>query len=273
MPLVATSRVALWAEQGGLAPGDLGCNVLMIGGTGADLRKPPSIFTTPLAARCSVLAFDARGCGRSEKPETAATMADFADDAAALMDAVGWRRAHVVGYSFGGMVAQHVALRHPARVDRLVLAATSPGGAGGSSFPLHELEHLASRERAKRALPIMDTRIDAATLENPTPALMARLELMASYTALYMDEPGALDGRRRQLAARADHDCWDALPRIASQTLVCGGLYDDQAPRAAVTNLAARIPNATLRWYPGGHAFSIECPAFWDDVAAFCTGA
>jgi len=267
MPLVQTARVALWAEEAGDGP-----RVLSLAGAGGDLRKAPSIFETPLGARCRVLAFDARGCGRSEKPDTPTTMADFADDAAALLDAVGWERAHVVGYSFGGMVAQHLALRHPDRIERLVLAATSPGGAGGSSYPLHELAHLASRERAMKSAAIMDTRIAEAALAHPTPALEARIRIIETYGDAFMDEPGARAGRARQLAARAQHDCWEALPRIPHTTLVCGGLHDGQAPRAAVANLASRLPNATLRWYTGGHAFAIERPEFWRDVADFFAG-
>lgn len=264
MPRVATSRVALEAQLHGAGP-----RVLTLAGTGGDLRKKPSIFDTPLGARCMVLAFDARGCGQSEKPDVQPTMADFADDAVALMDAFGWERAHVVGYSFGGMVAQHVAIRHPARVEKLVLAATSPGGAGGSSFPLHTLEHLPPRERALRMLPIMDTRITSEDLTAPSPGIEERLRIMIAYSTLFMDEPGAQDGKTKQLAARAPHDCWDDLPKLKHETLVCGGLHDGQAPRTAVTALAERIPGATLRWYPGGHAFSIECPAFWSDVADF----
>jgi 3-oxoadipate enol-lactonase len=246
-----------------------GPRVLYLGGTGADLRKKPSPFDTALAAATTLLAFDARGCGRSEKPDMPVTMADFADDAAALMDAVGWDRAHVVGYSFGGMVGQHLALRHPGRVERLVLAATSPGGAGGSSFPLHTLEGLDPRAQALRLLPVMDTRIAENMLVHPEAAIEERIRLMVAYSTLFMDEPGAREGKVRQLAARAGHDCWDALPRVTHETLVCGGLHDGQAPRDAVKALALRLPNATLRWYAGGHAFSIECPEFWDDVAAF----
>lgn len=268
MPLVATARVALYAEMSGEGP-----RVVSLAGTGGDLRKPPSIFRTPLAKAATLLAFDARGCGRSEKPEITPTMADFADDAAALMDAFGWDCAHVMGYSFGGMVAQHLALRHPHRINKLVLAATSPGGAGGSSFPLQTLAGLGGRERAKKALTIFDTRITAEMLDDPDPALAARLEIMETYQDAFMDEPGAAEGRVRQLAARADHDCWDALPDIQHETLVCGGLYDGQAPRVAVENLARRLPHATLNWYPGSHAFQIECREFWSDVATYFADA
>ena len=55
------------------------------------------------------------------------------DDAARLMEHVGWKSAKVIGVSFGGMVAQEFVLRHPRRVERLVLACTSPGGAGGAA--------------------------------------------------------------------------------------------------------------------------------------------
>jgi 3-oxoadipate enol-lactonase len=268
MPQVSTARVTLEAQAHGSGP-----RVLFIGGTGADLRKAPSIFNTPLGERCEVLAFDARGCGRSEKPETQPTMADFANDAVALMDAFGWGRAHVVGYSFGGMVAQHVAIRHPARVERLALAATTSGGAGGSSFPLHTLAGLEPRDMALRMLPIMDTRVTGEMLVDPDLAMEERIRLMIAYNSLFMDEPGARAGKARQIEARAHHDCWNALPGVTHETLVCGGLHDGQAPREAVKALAQRLPNATLRWYAGGHAFSMECPEFWEDVADFVAGA
>ena len=75
-------------------------------------------------------------------------MADYAADALALLDHVGWDRARVVGVSFGGMVAQELAVTAPERVERLALLCTSPGGAGGASYPLHELAALPEAERA-----------------------------------------------------------------------------------------------------------------------------
>ncbi len=109
-----------------------------------------------------VLAYDQRGLGRSGKPDVAYSMADYADDAAALLDHVGWRAAKVIGVSFGGMVAQELVLRHPAKVERLVLACTSPGGAGGASYPFHEIQHLKGEERARHLISISDTRLDAS---------------------------------------------------------------------------------------------------------------
>jgi len=155
---VATVRVRnveLFYEIAGAGP-----PVLFISGTGGDLRQRPSVFDGPLVEHCTVLAYDQRGLGRSSKPDRPSTMADYADDAARLLEAVGWTRAAVIGVSFGGMVAQELAIRHPASAGALVLCCTSSGGAGGSSYPLHELEELDEDERRRTTLALSDRRYD-----------------------------------------------------------------------------------------------------------------
>lgn len=268
MALIPTARGDLYTACAGAGP-----RLLWITGTGGDLRKAPSLFDTLLPDRFTVLAYDHRGCGRSHKPDVAPSMADFADDAAALLDAMNWPRAHVIGYSFGAMVAQHLAVRHPSRIERLVLAAGAPGGAGGSSYPFHTLGHLDPRTRAIAVLKASDTRLSALTFDDPDLALEARIEAIIQNETAFMDEPGAREGRTHQLAARAVHSCWNELPLIHHDVLVCGGLYDGIATRESVKNLAHRLPNATLRWYAGGHQFLAECPEFFADCAAFLDGA
>ena len=132
--------------------------LLFINGTGGDLRQKPRLIDGPLTKDCQILAHDQRGLGQSGKPDTTYTMADYADDAAALLDHVDWDSAHVLGVSFGGMVAQELALRHPGRIDRLVLACTSSGGEGNASYPLHELAELGPDEYMTRVIQIGDTR-------------------------------------------------------------------------------------------------------------------
>src|ERR1039457_6007449 len=136
MPTFAAPTARIYYEQAGA-----GVPPLSTGGTGGARRPPPSPFEWPGARRFEQVAYDHRGLGRSRAADPAAqpTMADFADDALALVDHLGWQRFSLIGISFGGMVAQEVAIRAGDRVRRLVLACTSSGGAGGASAPLHEI--------------------------------------------------------------------------------------------------------------------------------------
>ena len=147
MPFIQTRTLNTYFEMAGS-----GVPLLVINGTGGDLRKKPTIMDSPLTAGFNVISYDQRGLGQSEKPANGYTMAAYAEDAAALMDSLELESAHVLGLSFGGMVAQEFALAYPNRLKRLALFCTSPGGAGGISYPLDELEHLDLETRAKTML-------------------------------------------------------------------------------------------------------------------------
>src|SRR5271163_3464446 len=143
MPRADVNGVSLYYELAGT-----GDRLLCISGTGSDLRRPPRPTDGPLAENFEVLAYDQRGLGQSSVPPWPYAVRDFADDAASLLDAVEWDDCLVLGISFGGMVAQELAIGHPERVRRLVLACTSAGGEGGASYPLHELADLSPVERS-----------------------------------------------------------------------------------------------------------------------------
>ena len=246
-----------------------GPRVLLISGTGGDLRRDPNRHRHPLTKHFTVLMYDQRGLGRTSKPDGPYSMAGYADDAAALLDAVGWDDADVVGISFGGMVAQELVLRHPPRVRRLVLACTSSGGAGGASFDLLSNQGLTPEERAHRMLPIMDTRNDPDT-DPPTYApLYEILGPGMTQPPLNADDPRATLGARLQLEARAEHDTWDRLPAVTHETLVIGGRYDGQAPTENVERLAGRLPNAHLQFFDGGHLFFLQDRSAWPAVTDF----
>jgi 3-oxoadipate enol-lactonase len=246
-----------------------GERLLLISGTGGDLRRPETRFEGPLTRHFEVLAYDQRGLGQSYKGDEGAvfTIADYADDAALLMDALGWDRAHVVGISFGGMVAQEFVLRHPGKVQRLILCCTAAGGAGGSSFPFHTLPEMSAAELAGLKIKISDARHDEVWAK-ANPALYRQLLALASADP-FAGEPGHREGALRQLAARAGHDSWDRLPAISCPVLVAGGCHDGTAKPEVVTALAARIPGARLSLFNGGHLFMLEDKSAYPAMMGF----
>jgi 3-oxoadipate enol-lactonase len=265
---VELGDISLYYEQHGE-----GEPLLFISGTGSDLRNKPNAFDGPLAKSFSVLAYDQRGLGQSSIPDGPYSMAHYGADVAGLLDALGWDTCLIVGVSFGGMVAQEFAVTHPERVRRLVLACTSPGGAGGSSYPLQELAGLAGRQRAERGLEIADVRWGPegrVGREDEWSNLVDLMENMASANA-----PTGEDQERRelgmtlQLEARSHHDTWDRLANITCPTLVCGGRFDGIAPPENSEHLAERIPDAELALFDGGHMFLIQDPAAFGRIMEF----
>ena len=253
MPFARVRDLHTYYELAGAGP-----RVLFINGSGGDLRRQPSVFASPLAAAFTLLAHDQRGLGQTTVPDPPYTMSDYADDAAALLDAIGWDRCHVVGTSFGGMVAQEFALRHPGRVDRLVLNCTSSGGDGGSSYPLHEFIGLSLEARFDATMPISDVRRDddwQATHPEEVDTLRAQF---LTAQAIGAGEPRRAIGAAAQLQARIDHNVYDRLPRLTMPVLVCGGRSDGIAPPANLQAIAAQIPQAELALFNGGHLFFIQ---------------
>ena len=246
--------------------------VLFISGTGSDLRVRPNAMDGPLARHFEVLGYDQRGLGQSSKPDRPSTMREYGVDAAGLLDHLGWSNVAVVGASFGGMVAQELAIARPDLVARLVLCCTSSGGAGGASYPLHELAALEDDERRRIQLAINDVRYDEAwQAANPEKLARAMERMRAMDAAAPPKDAEATIGAARQLEARKDHDTWDRLPSIAAPTLVAAGRHDGIAPLANSEALAARIPNAELQAFEGGHLFLLQDPSAWDAIVAFLT--
>jgi len=217
---------------------------MFISGTGADLRTPPSGFDYAFADRRDTICFDQRGLGRSDQPRGPYSMADYADDAAYLLDTVGFSSALVVGVSFGGMVAQELVLRHPERVERLVLCCTSSGGVGGSSYPLHLLpeQRLSLAER----LAITDVRWSDPNFVDP---------LRDQALARLVSPTPTSEGAKLQLEARSLHDTYERLDQIRCPVLVAAGRHDGQAPPDNARVLAEQIPGARLEFFEGGHPF------------------
>ncbi len=262
MPFASIRGLRMYYERGGNRESTR--RLLLISGSGGDLRHRPSIVEGPLAADFDLLAFDQRGLGQTDKPDQPYTMAGYAADALALMDHVGWERCRVYGISFGGMVALELAVTAPERVERLVLGCTSPGGAGGASYPLHELNAMAPDEAAGLHLRLLDTRGEeaGATIQLIAKAMAERREVGA-------DEPGREMGYRRQLEARSGHDTYDRLGRLDMPVLIAAGRFDGIAAPSNQEVMHAAIPDSRLEWFAGGHVFLLQDPRAHEVVREF----
>ncbi|MCA1553157.1 MAG: alpha/beta hydrolase [Chloroflexi bacterium] len=267
MPFIQIRDLQMYYERGGS-----GARLLYISGTGGDLRRKPSVFERPIARELEILAYDQRGLGQTSKPDYDYTMADYAEDATALLDAVGWERCHVMGVSFGGMVGQELALRHPERVERLVLACTSSGGAGNPSYPLHEHLDDTLEQRARRQVQLSDIRRDEQWQREHVDEFHQIFEQTLVGIKVGTDEPQRVEGYHRQLHARRGHDTFDRLPQLRLPVFICGGKYDGIAPVANQQAMLRQIPNARLQLFEGGHAFLIEDLHAYERISAFLKG-
>ena len=262
MPFASIRDIRMYYERGGDAQSSR--RLLFIGGTGGDLRQKPGVLEGPLAADFDLLAFDQRGLGQSDKPDGPYCMADYAADALALMDHVGWECCRVYGVSFGGMVAQELAVTAPERIERLVLACTSPGGAGGASYPLHELLERPAAELGGLQLRLLDTRgEDAGEL------IQQIAKVMMEGRAVGDGEPDRDLGYRRQLEARRGHDTYDRLGRLSMPVLIAAGRYDGIAAPANQEAMHAAIADSRLEWFEGGHVFMLQDPRANDRIRDF----
>jgi 3-oxoadipate enol-lactonase len=247
IPKTTANGIGLYYERSGS-----GARLLFLNGSGSTLATS-ALLIAPFAARFDVVAYDQRGLGRTDTPPGPYAMTDYAADALALLDIVGWDSCRVVGVSFGGMVAQELAVTAPERVERLALCCTSPGGVGGASYPLQELAALPVDERAAVGTRLLDTRFDAEWFaSHPTDRGLAEM-MAARRGGTKTDEQ--LRGEVEQLGARARHDVCNRLHLVSCPTLVACGRFDGIAPVRNSEAIAARVANADLRFYEGGHAF------------------
>jgi pimeloyl-ACP methyl ester carboxylesterase len=261
VPTIIANGIELYYERRGSGP-----RLLFFNGSGATLATTGPIIWG-FSECCDVVAHDQRGLGRTAIPAGPYAMADYAADAAALLEHLGWQTCRVIGISFGGMVAQEFAVTWPERVERLALLCTSPGGAGGASYPLHELAELPTAKRAATGLRILDTRFTPEWLtEHPSDRMLAEMR------AAHADAPRSDEQRRgeaEQLAARRHHDVSARLSAVRCPTLVACGRYDGIAPPANSEWIASHIAGAECRHYEGGHLFFIQDPQALPDVRAF----
>jgi 3-oxoadipate enol-lactonase len=225
--------------------------LLLISGLGDDLSSW-ALQMPDLAQKYRVISFDNRGSGRTDAPDQPYSIQMMAGDTAGLMDTLRIDKAHVLGVSMGGYIAEELAMAHPGRVTSLVLATTSVGP--------YLLKISLLQAWARQALGDM------------SPMTSFQIMLPFMFNDRCFEDPGVLEMAvgtivghsstpphilARQMTACAEHDARDRISRISAPTLVLAGREDPFIPFSLSQELAASIPNARLRILEGvGHGFS-----------------
>ena len=205
----------------------------------------------------ALTAYDHRGIGRSGRLEGTFSIADLADDAAALLDRLGLDSAHVLGISMGGMVAQQLALRHPDRLRTLTLGCTYAGGEGSALTDPAVFARLSESWQSGDRDRILRTGWEI----NVSSRFAADEEAFAAFRAAALELPVSMKVIMAQLHAIAAHDTSAHLRDIAVPTLVIHGDQDQMLGVANGRAIAAKIPNAKLEVLPEvGHLFWVEEP-------------
>jgi pimeloyl-ACP methyl ester carboxylesterase len=255
--------------------------LLLIMGLGAQLTLWPMELVDALVAHGHyVIRYDNRDIGLSSKfthanvpdlpavmmalmsgkaPALPYTLKDMADDAAALLTALGIDQAHVVGASMGGMIAQLVAIHHPARVLSLTSIMSTTGN---PMLPPAKPEAMAALMERPSTAELTDVlalgiRISRAIGSPGYPAPEARLRERIERDFRRSFHP---TGAARQMAAiMADGDRRERLKSVTASTLVIHGEDDPLVPVEGGKDTAAAIPGAKLLTIPGmGHDLPME---------------
>jgi pimeloyl-ACP methyl ester carboxylesterase len=257
--LLVDGRRIFFDDQGSGEP------LVLLSGLGGDHRAF-GVTTRHFSSRFRVLALDARDAGRSDRAESVYTTAELADDVDGWLDALGIASASIVGHSMGGLVAQELAIRHPEKVSKLVLASTH---AGANPWRKGLIE---SWIIARKALEPADfARVTLPLLVAPT-FFEAKAQVDGLIRFAERNEwPQAPEAFERQARAAIEHDAHGRLGSIRIPCLVLHGELDMVNPPAIARELAEQIPKAQLVAMPNvGHLPHIEAgPKFREIVGQF----
>ena len=229
----------------------VGAPLLLVHGAEADHSMFDALGAL-LAEHFTVIAYDQRDSGATTNPAAPYGLAELADDAAALIEALGFERTHVFGTSLGGAIAQLLAVHHPRRIDRLVLSSTFRAGIAPSSIAP---EVFATLARLRAGLPASAGEI-------------ARYFFTEDYLAAHPQAAAIFAGNRRDAGQKQRRAAILSSPiavdlgAIVCPTLVLAGAEDRLIPPAHTLALADALPDARTAIIAGvGHVSAIQDPA------------
>lgn len=233
--------------------------LVLVMGIGYDSTLWTIAQVPALSQQFKVVIFDNRDAGRSSKATSAYTIADMADDTAALMDALQIQRAHVLGLSMGGMIAQQFALRHAGRLNRLVLSGCGAAPARSVFDPIQVWNWVKANDKSGEAF--------AGTQFNGlfSTAFLRNKEAVQQTIAMLSSNPNPVgpDAYNRQAQAYLQYDALDNLAGIKAPTMVVVGEQDLLTPPWVCEEVASKIPGARFEVIKGdgaSHVVPIERP-------------
>lgn len=249
MPLATSHDVRIRYERAGEGP-----PLLLIPGLGGGVQQLAGLAAV-LAETYTVLSVDPRGAHGSDKPDRPYAGGELADDMAAVLAHAGVGPAHVAGISFGGMIAQQLALHHPELVRSLVLASSYAAADPWSARMWSVRELLLDRVGMADHFRLAMMFLFSPRVFRDEPERIKALE--AGFAAAPPDPVGY----RRQLEYCRDHDARDRLASIEAPTLVVNGAEDILATPFQGRDLATAIPGALYREVPeAAHLFMLAEP-------------
>jgi pimeloyl-ACP methyl ester carboxylesterase len=213
-----------------------------------------------LSQRHRVIAWDLPGYGESKALEGQTTFTALADAVAELVELSGEPAVHLVGISFGGMIAQYTAARHPSVVASLTLLATSPKFGLDGTQP--------DQWRAARLAPL-DEGLEPADIAERVLAMLAGPNISTAAMAGQIAAMSRISSAalRRSIDCLVTHDSRAILPTIVAPTLCLVGDLDDETPPAYAMAVADLIPGARLWLIEGaGHLLNVEAPDAVNDA-------
>jgi pimeloyl-ACP methyl ester carboxylesterase len=238
--------------------------ILIMGYSGTmDLWDPRVV--NQLAQRYRVIVFDNRGMGFTTSSDKQYTIRLFADDTAGLMDALGIRKAHIMGWSMGTNIAQELTLDYPEKVDKLILYAGDAGGKEALPPARQDIAVLSNvsgtgRERGERLF--RELFPPAWLKENPDPL---------TYFPKVSSTSPAENVRRQNEAMMTWNGSYSRLPALKQPLLLITGDQDVLTPPGNSLIIAGQVPHSwVVRMRGGGHGLMYQYPnAFASIVLTF----
>jgi pimeloyl-ACP methyl ester carboxylesterase len=251
VPRIDTAGTELYYERAG----DGEPMLLIMGMSGSRLAWGDP-FVARLRESFEVVAFDNRGMGDSGRAELPFTIGDMAADSLGLLDALEIQRAHIVGVSMGGAIAQDLALDHPDRVRTLTLGATFCGGPEASLMSREDLELLGRAYASGEAEQVFRTMWKI----NLSPTYRADEANFAPWRRMAASLPAPRPVVIQQMQACGEHDTSERLNQLSVPTLVIHGTADRLIDVANGKLIARLIPAPLELLEDVGHLFWWEQP-------------